>query len=120
MVGRKSKVSAFSKANTNQIEANLDFIAQQVNMGTNLPAHNRTPFSQASRRAGNAMSPSVNSGVTPMGQALQTGKSFYKPVSQLNNSNMNMTGMAGAPNPKMTGSSFYNATMAKTRIQEQN
>lgn len=32
---------------------------------------------------------------------------------------MAKTGMSGAPNPKMTGSSFYNATMAKTKIQEQ-
>lgn len=33
---------------------------------------------------------------------------------------MGATGMTGAPNPKATGSSFYNATMAKTKIQEQN
>ena len=33
---------------------------------------------------------------------------------------MGATGMTVAPNPKATGSSFYNATMAKTKIQEQN
>lgn len=33
---------------------------------------------------------------------------------------MAKTGMSGAPiNAKITGSSFYNATMAKTKIQEQ-
>jgi len=50
---------------------------------------------------------------------MNTGKSFYKQQSNLNNSNMAMTGMGGV-NPKMTGSSFYNATMAKTKQQEQN
>ena len=39
-----------------------------------------------------------------------TEKSFYKPQ-------MGNTGMQGA---KVTGSSFYNATMAKTKQQELN
>ena len=46
-----------------------------------------------------------------------TGKSFFKGgQSNMGQSQMANTGMAGAPNPmKMTGNSFYNATMAKTK-----
>jgi hypothetical protein len=48
-----------------------------------------------------------------------TEKSFYKPAN-LNQSNFGNTGMQGAPRPSQTGSSFYNATMAKTKQQELN
>jgi hypothetical protein len=44
-----------------------------------------------------------------------TEKSFYKPHNNLNQSNFGNTGMQGAPKPSVTGSSFYNATMAKTK-----
>jgi hypothetical protein len=44
-----------------------------------------------------------------------TEKSFYKPSNGLNQSNFAATGMQGAPKPTATGSSFYNATMAKTK-----
>ena len=50
----------------------------------------------------------------------QTEKSFFKPpTNNLNTSQMANTGMQGA-RPAATGSSFYNATMAKTKQQEQN
>ena len=49
-----------------------------------------------------------------------TEKSFFKHHGNLNQSHMANTGMAGAPKPTVTGSSFYNATMAKTKQQEQN
>ena len=52
IIGRKSKVSQFSKANTNQIESNLNFIENQVNQGY----HNKSPFSQAERKS--VLSPS--------------------------------------------------------------
>lgn len=110
VVGRKSKVSQFSKANTNAIESNLNFIENHLNQNPHVAmSNNKSPFSQQDRKSGPPMSPTANN--TNQGAIPQsTQKSFYK------NQNMAKTGMSGAPNPKMTGSSFYNATMAKTKI----
>jgi len=45
-----------------------------------------------------------------------TEKSFFKHHNNLNQSHMANTGMTGAPKPTVTASSFYNATMAKTKL----
>lgn len=119
--GRKSKasLSQFSKANTNQIEQNLAFIENQVNQGSQpyQRSNTKSPVAQEYRPSGPPLSPSAGSGRVNVGQAQNSNamnqsseKSFFK------NQSMNKTGMSGAPNPKMTGSSFYNATMAKTKI----
>lgn len=143
--GRKSKVSQVSKANTNQIEQNLNFIENQVNLGQHgfngINSGTKSPFSSAlnnDRKTGAIISPGASAnGMVNIGQALanagvpnqgqkpaipnSTERSFYKQgVSKLNHSQMTNTGMAGAPKAMATGSSFYNATMAKTKQQQLN
>ena len=125
-LGAKSKFSGLSKANSNVIEQNLNFIDNMVNQGSTNPpriSNNKTPISQKSGLSPHAVSGqyiniamATQAGQPPLPS--QTQKSFFK--GNLNNSHMGATGMTGAPNPKATGSSFYNATMAKTKIQEQN
>ena len=141
MYGRKSKgshQSKVSRANTNQIEANLNFIENQVNLarGRNINGVNsgsKSPFSPAFKpdgKGGVVLSPGASgSQMINIGQALasagqsgqppipaNTEKSFFKQHNNLNQSHMANTGMAGAPKPTVTGSSFYNATMAKTKL----
>ena len=144
MHGRKSKVSQvskYSRANTNQIEQNLNFIENHVNLaqGRNyagINSNSKSPFSSAfnqERKSGVLLSPGASGNqMINIGQALagagqagqpaiptNTEKSFFK-HNNVNQSHMANTGMAGAPKPTVTGSSFYNATMAKTKLQEQN
>lgn len=144
--GRKSKVSQVSKANTNQIEQNLNFIENQVNLGqkgfSGINSGSKSPFSSAlnnDRKTGALLSPGASAnGMINIGQALasagvpnqgqkpqiptNTERSFFKQgVSKLvDQSQMTNTGMAGAPKAMATGSSFYNATMAKTKQQQLN
>jgi len=139
--GRKSKVTEVGskESRTDQIQQNLQFIEHQVNLGqknmhgvsSNILSNSKSPFSNG-RNSGQVLSPSsaaqgqmINIGKLVNQQsasnpnkpviASQTEKSFFKPpTNNLNTSQMANTGMQGAK-PMVTGSSFYNATMAKTK-----
>ena len=61
----------------------------------------------------------AGAGQPAQGIPTSTEKSFFKQQNNLNQSHMANTGMTGAPKPTATASSFYNATMAKTKLQEE-
>jgi hypothetical protein len=111
--GRKS-VGVASKASkmTQQIDSNMQFIASRID-------HDRQKFP-----ASNALSPKPSGPLSKEPPTtdqrsqydipIQTEKSFFKRTSH---QQMTSTGMQGAQ-PMKTGSSFYNATMAKTEQQK--
>ena len=104
---QKSKDSNMHMANPSQgqLDANLQFIENQI-------GHAKAQFSQEIEK-----SPMTNDqmsrGSAAQNIIMRTEKSFY-PNQQ---NNMMATGMVGAK-PMQTGSSFYNATMAKTEQQK--